>query len=50
MKLYELAKELNVKSKVLIDMLNEMIESDKKFVATTNLTDEQIEILKADIN
>lgn len=50
MKLYELAKELNVKSKVLIDMLNEMVESDKKFVATTNLTDEQIEILKADIN
>lgn len=46
MKVYELAKELEVKSKVIVDLLNE--NSDQKFAATTVLTDEQIEFVRLD--
>lgn len=50
MKLFELAKELEVKSKVLMDIMNENIgEGDKKFVATSVLNDEQIEFLRSEI-
>lgn len=50
MKLFELAKELEVKSKVLMDILNETIgEGEKKVVATSALSDEQIEFLRAEI-
>ena len=50
MKLFELAKELGVKSKVLMDILNETIgEDEKKAVAMTVLTDEQIEFLRSEV-
>ena len=50
MKLFELAKELSVKSKVLMDILNETIgEDEKKAVAMTVLTDEQIEFLRSEV-
>ena len=48
MKLFELAKELDVKSKVLIDLLNE--SSDKKYVATSVLDDEQIEFIRSEMD
>ena len=48
MKLFELAKELDVKSKVLIDLLNE--SSDKKYVATFVLDDEQIEFIRSEMD
>lgn len=50
MRLFELAKELEVKSKVLMDIMNETVsEGDKKFVATSVLNDEQIEFLRTEI-
>lgn len=48
MKLFELAKELDVKSKVLIDLLNE--SSDKKYVATSILDDEQIAFIRSEMD
>lgn len=48
MKLFELAKELDVKSKVLIDLLNE--SSDKKYVATSVLDDKQIEFIRSEMD
>lgn len=48
MKLFELAKELDVKSKVLIDLLNE--SSDKKYVATSVLDHEQIEFIRSEMD
>lgn len=47
MKIYELAKELNVRSKVLLDILNET--SDKKFVAASALSEEQIDFLNLEL-
>lgn len=47
MKVYELAKELNVRSKVLLDILNET--SDKKFVAASALTEEQVDFLNLEL-
>lgn len=47
MKIYELAKELDVKSKVLLDILNET--SEKKFVATSVLSEEQIDFLNLEL-
>ena len=47
MKLYELAKELDVKSKVLIDMMLE--NTGTKPAVTTVLTDEQIDFLKMEL-
>lgn len=50
MKLFELAKELEVKSKVLMDILNETDGgSGKKIAATSILSDEQIELLRAEV-
>lgn len=50
MKLFELAKELEVKSKVLMDILNETDGgSGKKIAATFILSDEQIELLRAEV-
>ncbi len=50
MKLFELAKELEVKSKVLMDILNEIDGgSGKKIAATSILSDEQIELLRAEV-
>ena len=48
MKVYELGKELGVKSSVITDILND--GSDKKIAPVSNLTDEQINnvILKID--
>lgn len=47
MKVYELAKELNIKSKVLLDILNETDE--KKYAATSALTEEQVEFLNLEL-
>ena len=47
MKVYELAKELNVRSKVLLDVLNET--GDKKFVAASALTEEQVDFLNLEL-
>lgn len=47
MKLFELAKEFNVKSKVLMDLLNE--NSEKKVAPMSILTDEQVDFLRAEL-
>lgn len=47
MKLFELAKELDVKSKVLMDLLND--SSDKKYSAMSTLDDEQITFLRSEM-
>lgn len=50
MKVYELAKELNVKSKVLLDILNETKSADdKKFAAMSVLTEEQVDFLNLEL-
>lgn len=47
MKLFELAKELDVKSKVLMDLLNEA--SEKKYSAMSALDDEQIVFIRSEM-
>lgn len=47
MKLFELAKEFNVKSKILMDLLNE--NSEKKVAPMSILTDEQIDFLRSEL-
>ena len=48
MKIYELARELNVKSKVLVDLMNEN-NDDKKYVATSVLTEDQVDFLNLEM-
>lgn len=48
MKIYELARELEVKSKVLVDLMNEN-NDDKKYVATSVLTEDQVDFLNLEM-
>ena len=48
MKIYELARELEVKSKVLVDLMTET-NNDKKYVATSVLTEDQIDFLNLEM-
>lgn len=48
MKIYELAKELGVKSKVLVDLINENSDG-KKYVATSILTEDQVDFLNLEM-
>lgn len=48
MKIYELARELEVKSKILVDLMNEN-NNDKKYVATSVLTEDQIDFLNLEM-
>ena len=48
MKIYELARELEVKSKVLVDLMNEN-NDDKKYVATSVLTEDQVDFLNLEV-
>lgn len=48
MKIYELARDLDVKSKVLVDLMNENSD-DKKYVATSVLTEDQIDFLNLEM-
>ena len=48
MKIYELARELEVKSKVLVDLMNEN-NDNKKYVATSVLTEDQVDFLNLEM-